>query len=279
MDTFRQLFIRLGQILLRWGKRVQTRAPRILSHLMLRRALRGLVAFTILGAVLLIWAWNATPSVTGLRAWVQRQDSLRHTTYVSFTDISPLVSKALIASEDERFYQHHGVDIVGVLRAALDDLRAGQLVEGGSTLTAQLAKNAYLHGYDHMPQLKLEDLLLAVKIEQHYPKASILEMYLNLVYFGEGAYGIAAAARHYFQRVPAQLDLAESALLAGLVRSPGASDPWCHPALAKDRQQTVLARMLDEAFITSVQARDASAEPFPFWQSGTSRTHTDICGS
>jgi membrane peptidoglycan carboxypeptidase len=149
----------------------------------------------------------------------------------------------------------------------------------GSTLTAQLAKNAYLHGYDHTLQLKLEDLLLAVKIEKHYPKSSTLEMYLNLVYFGEGAYGIDAAAWHYFSVAPAQLDLAESALLAGLVRAPGAYDPWCHPALAKARQLSVFARMLEEAYVTSVQVRAASAEPFPFWQSGTSRSHTDACSS
>lgn len=247
-----------------------------------RLAKRGLIALlllAILGAITLTWAWQATPSVAGLPAWVQAQDTARHAPYTPISQVSPLVSEALVAIEDERFYQHHGIDTLGLLRAAWDDLRAGHIVEGGSTLTAQLAKNAYLHGYDRSLSLKAEDLLLAVKIERLYTKQQILEYYLNLVYYGEGAYGIGAAAQRYFGERASQLDLAQAALLAGLVQAPGYYDPWCHPEAAQDRQRTVLAHMLAQGMITQAQDQAAQHETFAFWAPGASRPHDAYCAA
>ena len=244
----------------------------VLARLRQSRRLKwfGIAALSLLlvGVLVLVWAWNATPSVSGLSDWVRAQDAAHHAPYTPLAQISSLEQEALIAIEDERFYQHHGIDIIGLLRAAWDDLRAGRAVEGGSTLTAQLAKNAYLHGYDHTLPLKLEDLLLAVKIEQRYRKGQILELYFNLVYFGEDAYGIGVAASRYFGVSPARLDLAQAALLAGLVRAPGAYDPWCHPSAARGRQQTVLARMVADGYISAAQARAAGREVFAFWLPG-----------
>ena len=191
---------------------------------------------------------------------------MHHTSFTPLPAISIQVQHALIAIEDERFYSHHGIDTIGLVRAAWVDLQAGRFVEGGSTLTAQLAKNAYLNGYDHTIPLKLEDLLLAVKVEHRYTKPQILAMYLNLVYFGEGAYGIQAAAQRYFHTSAARLDVAQSALLAGLVQAPGYFDPWCHPNQAQSRQLEVLARMLADGYITPAQLAQARAETFSFWQ-------------
>jgi membrane peptidoglycan carboxypeptidase len=247
-----------------------------------RRARRtGLAALTLvlLAVMFLTVAWQVTPSVDNLGAWVRSQDAAHHMLYTPISQISPWMPKALVAIEDERFYQHHGIDTIGLVRAAWDDMRAGRIVEGGSTLTAQLAKNAYLQGSDHTIPRKLEDLLLAVKIENHYSKSQILQFYLNLVYFGQGAYGISAAATRYFGlRQPSQLDLAESALLAGLVQAPGYYDPWCHPSVARARQHVVLDHMVDQGTITQSQAHAAEREQFSFWLPGARLPNNAYCG-
>ncbi len=255
----------------------QTRRARL--RRLAQRALIALLVVAILMTGGLTWAWYATPSVVGLPAWVRAQDAAHHAPYTPIGQISPLVGKALVAIEDERFYQHHGIDTIGLMRAAWDDLRAGRIVEGGSTLTAQLAKNAYLNDYDRTLPLKAEDLLLAVKIERIYSKPQILEYYLNLVYFGEGAYGIGAAAERYFGERASQLDLAQAALLAGLVQAPGYYDPWCHPRAAQDRQWTVLAHMLEQGMITQAQDQAAQHEQFAFWAPGASRPHDAYCAA
>lgn len=241
------------------------------------RALRVAGALLAIGVVLLTWAWRATPSTADLSVRLKREIAARHEPYTALAAISPQMQHALIAIEDERFYLHHGIDTIGLLRAAWDDLRAGRIVEGGSTLTAQLAKNAYLHGYDHTVPLKLEDLMLAFKVERHLSKAQILELYLNYVYFGSGAYGIAEASRQFFGITPARLDPAQAALLAGLVQAPGAYDPWCHPRAAHVRQQEVLARMLADGYLSRTQYHQAVAEALPFWQPGALHPAAAAC--
>lgn len=233
----------------------------------------GVVALTTMFAL----AWSVTPPTAGLYAWVQGQDASHHAQYTPLARIAPRVLQALVAIEDERFYQHHGIDTIGLVRAAWADVRAGHIVQGGSTLTAQLAKNAFLNGYDHTIPLKLEDLLLAVKIEHRYSKGQIIEMYLNLVYYGQGAYGIGAAAQRYFGTTPARLDLAQAALLAGMVQAPGIYDPWCHPSLARARQQQVLYRMRADGYITQRQDSAAAAETFPFFAPGTKPPYDAYC--
>jgi membrane peptidoglycan carboxypeptidase len=241
------------------------------------RLVWGAFLFSSLLATLFLTLWQSLPGTSHLEAWVSQQDAAHHVVYVPLSDISPVMVQALIAAEDEHFFQHHGVDITALLRAGWDDLRAGSLVEGGSTLTAQLAKNAYLGGQDHTIPLKIQDLMLALKIERSYSKSDILEMYLNLVYFGEGAYGIHAAALRYFDVSPAHLDLAQAALLAGLVQAPGYFDPWCHPYLAQDKQHAVLARMVADGYITSAKSGVAAHEVFSFWTPGIPQPSDAYC--
>lgn len=224
-----------------------------------------LVVAMLLGGSL-AWGWLSTPSVDNLPTLVHAQDQAHQAPYTPLARVSPLIQKALIVTEDESFYSNFGIDPVGLLRSAWDDLRAGQLVEGGSTITEQLAKVAYLDSNDHSLGLKLQDMALALKIEAHYSKAQILELYLNLVYFGEYAYGIGAATARYFGLTPSQVDLAQAALLAGLVQAPSQYDPFCHPAAARSRQQQVLDRLLVEGDITASQAAAARAEVLPFWK-------------
>src|SRR5438445_10916547 len=171
----------------------------------------------------------------------------------------PFVTRyAVIAAEDERFYQHHGVDAKAVIRAALKNAAVGRVVQGGSTITEQLVKNTI--GTDERTLArKIHEAETAWAVEDRYSKDDILDMYLNTVYFGEGAYGIQAAAKTYFSVPAKKLDLQQSALLAGLIRSPSAYDPVFHPDLATSRRNYVLKRMWDLGRIDAGAYLEASA--------------------
>jgi penicillin-binding protein 1A len=171
----------------------------------------------------------------------------------------PLV-QAILATEDRKFYEHWGVDVFGVLRAITKNVRLRRLDEGGSTITQQLAKNLFLT-HDRTWRRKLQELVLALRIERIYSKDEILELYLNQVYFGDGAYGVQAAARTFFGKDVNALGLAESALLAGLPGNPRDFNPRIHPEAAHRRRQVVLNAMLDTGAIDKEQARAVEAEP------------------
>ena len=162
--------------------------------------------------------------------------------------------EAVVATEDERFYRHDGVDVIGVFRALPYDVAHLTFGQGASTITEQVAKLLYLHGNDHTPWRKLEDAAVALKLEGRYTKEQILGAYLNSVYFGERAYGIGAASEHYFGVAPRRLDVAEASLLAGLIQAPSAYDPLRHPALARSRQLDVLRSLVREGFLTDDEA-------------------------
>lgn len=158
------------------------------------------------------------------------------------------VIDAVIATEDRRFYDHSGLDPLGLLRAAFANMRAGRYAQGGSTISQQLAKNLFLSP-ERTLWRKAEELLLALWLEVRMSKAEILELYLNRVYFGGGAYGIDAAAHRYFGKPSAQLKLAEAAVLAGLLKAPSKYSPNSSPGLARSRARVVLKSMLAAGFI------------------------------
>lgn len=178
---------------------------------------------------------------------------------VKLADISPWLVKATLAVEDRRFYKHAGVDLRGLARAAWVDMRHLSIREGASTLTQQLARNLYL---DHQRtwSRKLKEAWYAARLEQTYTKDEILQMYLNQIYYGHGAYGAEAAARLYFGKPAKALSLAESALLAGIPKGPRYYSPYLHPADAEARRQTVLLAMADARAITPEQAKEASLQ-------------------
>jgi membrane peptidoglycan carboxypeptidase len=195
----------------------------------------------------------------------QMTDQGLHTT-VPLTSVSPWLQEATIATEDRNFWINPGVDVLGIIRAALDDLRSGRIVEGGSTITQQLIKNLIV-GSESTIVRKLEEVVLAPQINGHYTKAQILGMYLNSVYYGNQAYGIDAAATVYFgledthtKSAASQLDLAQAALLAGIPSNPAAYNPFTHPQTTFDRFETVLNLMVNQRYITQVQALDAIQE-------------------
>lgn len=179
---------------------------------------------------------------------------------VSISNISPYVQQAIIANEDTRFYYHMGIDPIGILRAVLVNIRTGTLAEGGSTLTQQLAKNMFLT-QERTFTRKIKEAVLALIIERKFSKQEILQAYLNQVYFGEGAYGIEAAAQVYFGKRSSDLTLGESALLAGLPRGPNIYSPYIDLKAAVNRRNTVLDGMVNENYITQDQAELAKQEP------------------
>ena len=180
---------------------------------------------------------------------------------VPLNKISSWFTKALLAREDTRFYQHHGVDPVGIARAAVLNLVHLSVRQGASTLTQQLALNTFLGGkHVHSLHRKLLEAALALRIERHLKKSQILESYINRIYFGSGYYGVETASQAYFGKSAAQLGLGESAMLVGLIRSPNRFSPFKNPEGATAQRDTVLNRMADLKMITRQQADTAIAD-------------------
>jgi penicillin-binding protein 1A len=173
-------------------------------------------------------------------------------------DMSIWIRKATIAIEDRRFFDHGGVDVEGIVRAAVADVRAGRIVEGGSTITQQLVRDLYI-SQERTIQRKLKEACLATKLDRKWTKHRILTTYLNRVYYGNQAYGIEAASRTYFSKPARELTLAESALLAGLTQAPSVNNPFIAPGRALARRNAVLAAMFETGAITRRSFRKAVA--------------------
>jgi penicillin-binding protein 1A len=180
---------------------------------------------------------------------------------VKLSDVSPIMQKAILAAEDTRFYKHHGFDIFSIARAAIKNLKAGRIVEGGSTITQQLAKQLFLTP-ERSFERKLKEFILSFNIERKFDKQRIFELYMNQIYFGHGAYGVEAAALTFFNKHAKNLNLCESALLAGLIKAPNKYSPVRHPELAKIRMSQVLNVMRDEGFINKEQEQKAVSRGF-----------------
>lgn len=176
-------------------------------------------------------------------------------------DAIPLhLRQAVIAAEDKDFYEHGGISPLAILRAAWTDLTRGRLEQGGSTITQQYVKNVYT-GSERSFGRKVREAILALKLERQLSKDEILARYLNTVYFGNGAYGVEAAARTYFGVPARRLTVLQSATLAGLIPAPEAFDPVTHPERARERRNLVLRRMAEEGYLTPAQAEELGREP------------------
>src|SRR5258708_21279089 len=184
---------------------------------------------------------------------------------VPLKDLPPFLPKAFIAIEDRRFYSHYGVDPLGIARAAVANIVHRGVSQGGSTLTQQLAKNLFLT-QERTLQRKLQEVELALWLERKHSKAEILELYLNRVYFGSGAYGVEAAAQRYFGKSAKNVTIAEAAMLAGLVKSPSRLAPNPNPQSAEAPAQIGLPAMADAKFITDAPAQPPLAPPPPNMQ-------------
>lgn len=180
--------------------------------------------------------------------------------HVTVAQMPPHLVKAVMATEDRRFYSHFGVDPRGILRAFVTNARAGRTVQGGSTITQQLAKVLFLKP-DRTYQRKIEEVLLALSLEYRLEKNQIIELYLNRIYFGAGNYGVEAAAQHYFGKPVSGLTLYESAIMAGLIKSPNYYAPTTDMQRALNRGKVVLDLMIENEFITQAEYKKALANP------------------
>lgn len=179
---------------------------------------------------------------------------------VGLHEMSPYIPQAVMAIEDRRFYSHFGIDPIGLARAMVGNITSGRFSQGGSTLTQQLAKNLFLKP-DRTIERKVQEVLLALWLEQKHTKDQILEMYLNRVYFGSGSYGVEAASRRYFGKSARDVTLSEAALLAGLLKAPSRLSPARDPKAAEARAQLVLAAMRDERMIGDKELSTAMSAP------------------
>ncbi len=186
---------------------------------------------------------------------------------VSLAQMPDVLKKGIVAIEDERFYTHHGIDPVGLVRAAVRNLRARAIVEGGSTITAQVARTLYLTQQVTVSR-KVVEALLALKLERAYSKSELLEIYLNEIYLGNGSYGVEVASLTYFGKSAKDLTLAESAMIAGLPTNPEGYSPYNHPDRAKSRRDFVLDFWAAKGIITTAQADEAKQGPVTLASAG-----------
>jgi len=176
----------------------------------------------------------------------------------------PLI-EALVATEDRRFFEHHGVDIFGISRALYINTKEGRIKQGGSTLTQQLAKMMFL-SRERTLKRKIQEAILAIKLERIFSKEQIMTFYLNKAYFGAGKYGIKDASRFYFDKEPSELNLEESAMLVGLLKAPSRYSPVNNPELAKQRADQIIANMANVGFLTEKTAKGMMANNITIYQ-------------
>jgi penicillin-binding protein 1A len=187
---------------------------------------------------------------------------------LNYEDIPPLLIHAVLATEDQRFFEHSGVDIVGLGRATVRMIQTGTKSQGGSTITMQVARNFFLSRKKTFLR-KFNEILLAIKIDRELSKEKILELYLNKIYLGNRAYGVGAAAEVYYGKPLKELNLAEWAMIAGLPQAPSTQNPIANPLAAKKRRDHVLERLLEEKFITEKQYQEAINQPITAKYHGT----------
>jgi membrane peptidoglycan carboxypeptidase len=221
------------------------------------------VAPIAVAAAALVVAFLRAPSVADLSARVAALEHANGVDPVRLTHVPAVLREAVVATEDERFYRQSGVDVIALARAIPFDITHLSLAQGASTITEQLGKITYLQGNDHSAWRKLTDIALGFRIGHSFGHEQILDDYLDVAYFGDGAYGVANAARRYFGRDVADLDLAQASLLAGLIQAPTAYDPLSHPLEARDRQIAVLLSMVRNGYVTEPQASAVVASRLP----------------
>ena len=204
--------------------------------------------------------WVSTPSASDVQQRVRDRTDRLGVVLLQEDQVPPLLAAAVVATEDEKFYSHHGIDSIGLGRAVLYDVTHLCLCEGGSTITEQLVKDVYLSG-STSGYNKVKELVLALKVEREIPKGQIMADYLSEITTGYGHYGVSAAACAYFHAPLGRLTIGQYALLAGVTQAPSIYDPTVNPGAASARRSHVLQTMLAHGLISRDQAAVAEAEP------------------
>ncbi len=244
------------------GRRRTTRQPGLIWRVARWSAIALIWGVVVMGAGIAYYAYDL-PSLDDALAQTRRSSVVvraadggilatygdYHGGALDYEDLPPRLIEAVLATEDRRFFDHPGIDILGIMRAAASNIMAGDIVAGGSTISQQLAKNLFLTS-ERTVRRKVQEALLALWIEQRFSKQQILTIYLNRVYFGAGTYGVEAASQRFFGHTARTLSLPEAAILAGLLKAPSRFNPAANPDRAQDRAAVVLESMVDADFIT-----------------------------
>jgi membrane peptidoglycan carboxypeptidase len=236
------------------------RPPRRLGRKLLWRTAIALVTLALLGVVAFAGLMALTPSAGNAEQLVQAQDAAHHVVYPG-PPVPARFAESLVATEDKRFYSEPGIDLYAVARVAAG-YATGHGIQGGATLYQQLAKLLYTHGQSNASD-EAEQVALAVKLYLGYSRPQILQMYADVVYFGNNYYGLAAASCGYFGVQPADLSWPQAAMLAGLVQGPSLDDPLTHPLNARTREVHVVGRLVATGKLTEAQGKAALAVPLP----------------
>lgn len=248
----------------------------ISSKPVLFSALAGLFVFIILCAVFMRYIFSGLPPVYEMEEYTpslttkvfDRNNKLIHEFSIEKRSIVPLedipvdLQNAVVAMEDREFFSHPGFSVKGILRALLHDIITGQAKQGASTLTQQLSRGVFLTQEKKIIR-KIREIILAIQIEHQFSKREILQMYLNEIYLGSGAYGVKAAAKKYFDKELADLTTGEAALIVGLIPAPGRYNPFANPELSRQRRDLVLDVMYQQNYITLEELQTAKQEPLP----------------
>ena len=234
--------------------------PRLPTPVNIRRIGAVIAVLAAVVAPVVITLWVSTPDVSDVQGRVAAVTREHGVVLLRPDQVPDLLAQAVVATEDSRFYSHHGLDTVGLARAVVYDATNRCLCEGGSTITQQLVKQLYLNNSDRGRD-KVTDMVLALKVEQVLSKQQIMADYLSEIATGFGRYGVAAAACAYFHAPLGNLTVGQYALLAGVTQAPSVYDPTVNPSAAEQRRSAVLRDMVNERYITAAQAAAADQEP------------------
>ncbi len=251
-------------------KKIITSKPFIFS------ALAGLFVFIILCAVFMRYIFSGLPPVYEMEEYTpslttkvfDRNNNLIHEFSIEKRSMVPLedipvdLQNAVVAMEDRDFFTHPGFSVKGIIRAILHDVLTGRAKQGASTLTQQLSRGVFLTQEKKIIR-KIREIILAIQIEHQFSKREILQLYLNEIYLGSGAYGVKAAAKKYFDKELSELTTGEAALIVGLIPAPGRYNPFANPALSRQRRNLVLDVMHQQNYISKEELEKAKQEPLP----------------
>ena len=234
--------------------------PRLPTPVNIRRIGAVIAVLAAVVAPVVVTLWVSTPDVSDVQERVAALTRERGVVLLRPDQVPDLLAQAVVATEDSRFYSHHGLDTVGLARSLVYDATNRCLCEGGSTITQQLVKQLYLNGSDRGRD-KINDMALALKVEQVLSKPQIMADYLSEIATGLGRYGVEKAACVYFHAPLSNLTLGQYALLAGVTQAPSVYDPTINPSAAEQRRSDVLRDMVNERYITAAEAAAADQEP------------------
>ena len=234
--------------------------PRLPTPVNIRRIGAVIAVLAAVVAPVVVTLWVSTPDVSDVQQRVAAVTREHGVLLLRPDQVPDLLAQAVVATEDSRFYSHHGLDTVGLARAVVYDATNRCLCEGGSTITQQLVKQLYLNNSDRGRD-KVTDMVLALKVEQVLSKQQIMADYLSEIATGFGRYGVAQAACAYFHAPLSNLTVGQYALLAGVTQAPSVYDPTVNPSAAEQRRSAVLRDMVNERYITAAQAAAADQEP------------------